>query len=70
MTDEIERPRLREHLRLMGEALHGIGHDVAVDVTDAPHIAKEGTKNAMARAAGIKRTPMREWADPADEKTP
>lgn len=39
----------------------------------AGHHAKEGTKNAFAAAAGVKRTPMREWSTPAtadDEKNP
>ncbi len=27
--------------------------------------AKEGTKNALATAAGVKRTPMREWSPPS-----
>jgi hypothetical protein len=33
--------------------------------------AKEGTKNAFASAAGVKRTPMREWSTPTtgDEKS-
>ena len=45
-----------------------LGKDVKLDVADAPHVAKEGTKNALARAAGIRRTPMREWSEPsADE---
>jgi hypothetical protein len=70
MTDEAERPRFREHLREMGRALGGIGKDVEIGVADAPHLAKEGTKNALARAAGIRRTPMREWTEPdsADSK--
>jgi len=51
----------------MREALGGIGKDVKINVADAPHLAKEGTKNALARAAGIRRTPMREWSDPASE---
>jgi hypothetical protein len=67
MTDEIDRPRFREHLHEMGEALGGMGKDVASDVADAPHLAKEGTKNALARAAGVRRTPMREWSEPASE---
>ena len=29
--------------------------------------AKEGTKNALASAAGVRRTPMREWAPPVTE---
>jgi hypothetical protein len=38
----------------------------------AGHRAKEGTRNALASAAGVKRTPMREWSTPTtgdDEKT-
>ncbi len=31
----------------------------------AGHKAKEGTKNAFAVAAGVKRTPMREWSPPS-----
>jgi hypothetical protein len=29
--------------------------------------AKEGTKNALASAAGVRRTPMKEWHTPSDE---
>ncbi|HKN06034.1 MAG TPA: hypothetical protein VJ021_00305 [Thermoplasmata archaeon] len=68
MTDEIERPRFRDHLHEMREALGGIGKDVKIDVTDAPHLAKEGTKNALARAAGVRRTTLREWTEPASEE--
>lgn len=70
MTEETPPPRFREHLHEVREALAGIGRDVKVDMADAPHVAKEGTKNALARAAGIRRTPMREWSEPttADEK--
>jgi hypothetical protein len=67
MTDEIDRPRFREHLHEMREALGGIGKDVEIDVADAPHVAKEGTKNVLARAAGIRRKSMREWSEPASE---
>jgi hypothetical protein len=38
----------------------------------AGHRAKEGTKNALASAAGVKRTPMKEWSAPttgADDTT-
>jgi len=65
MPDEPERPRFREHLREMRKALAGVGRDVELDVKDAPHVAKEGTKNALATAAGIRRKPMREWTAPA-----
>lgn len=64
MTDESERPGFREHLHEMRRALGGIGKDVEVEVADAPHLAKEGTKNVLARAAGVRRTPMREWTEP------
>jgi len=64
MTEETENPRFREHLHEMREALTGLGKDVKTDVADAPHVAKEGAKNAFARAAGIRRTPMREWSEP------
>jgi len=69
MSDENERPRFREHLREMSAALGGIGKDVGTSVADAPHLAKEGTKNALARAAGIRRTPMREWSDPESSES-
>jgi hypothetical protein len=68
MTDEIDRPRFREHLHEMRKALGGIGKDVEIGVVDAPHKAKEGTKNALARAAGIRRTTLREWTEPASEE--
>lgn len=37
-------------------------------VVDAGHRAKEGTKNALASAAGVKRTPMRSWTPTETEK--
>jgi hypothetical protein len=66
MTDDNETPQFREHLHEIRKALGGIGHDVKVDVEDAPHKAKVGTKNALARAAGVNRTPIEEWGDSAD----
>jgi len=65
MTEETPRTGFREHLREMKEALTGIGKDVELDAAHAPRVAKEGTKNALARAAGVRRTPMREWEHPA-----
>lgn len=64
MSKKTEPPRLREHLHEMREALTGLGNDVRTDVADAPHLAREGAKNAMARAAGIRRSPMKEWSEP------
>ncbi len=67
MPEESEQPRFREHLRDMRRALGGIGRDVEIDVAGAPRLAKEGTQNALARAAGVRRTPMKEWNEPARE---
>jgi len=64
MSDEPERPKFREHLQEMGAALGGIGRDVGTSVSDAPHLAKEGAKDAFARAAGIRRKPLKEWSSP------
>jgi hypothetical protein len=68
MTDEQERPGLREHLRELRQAFGGIGRDVKIDAVNAPHLAKEGAKNALARAAGVRRTSMREWTQPESEE--
>jgi len=68
MSEEPEPPRFREHLHEMREALSGLGHDVKTDVADAPRVAREGTKNALARAAGVRRTPIHEWSDPASSE--
>jgi hypothetical protein len=70
MSEESDGPEFRQHWRELRRAFGGIGHDVEVDVKGAPHLAKEGAKNAFARAAGIRRTPMREWtdSDPAESK--
>jgi hypothetical protein len=67
MADQDDRTEVREHLREIRRALGGIGQDVKVDLEDAPHNVKEGTRNTLARAAGIKRTPMREWSPPATQ---
>lgn len=38
---------------------------------DAGHQVSEGTKNTFAKAAGLKRTPMKQWhAPPSDESPP
>ena len=63
MTDDNDRPRFREHLHEMREALGGMGRDVEKDVASAPHLAKEGAKNAFARAAGVRKTPIHEWSE-------
>jgi hypothetical protein len=63
MSEETDPPRFREHLREMRQALTDLGRDVKNEAADAPRVAREGTKNAFARAAGIRRTPMRAWSD-------
>lgn len=63
MTEDPSKPRFREHLREIRGALGGIGKDVELDVSHAPTVVKEGTKNALARAAGVRRGPLREWGD-------
>lgn len=69
MPEETETPRFREHLHEMRKALGGIGHDVRTDVTAAPHLAEEKTKDLMARAAGVRRKHMRQWAEPSSTDT-
>jgi hypothetical protein len=66
-TDEPERPGFRAHPREIRQAFGGLGRDVKIDVANAPHLAKEGIKNALARAAGIRQTSMREWTHPDSE---
>jgi hypothetical protein len=68
MTDNEDRPRFREHLHELREGLGGLGKDVKTNVTDAPHLLREGTKNAFARAAGIRRKPIEAWSDPGSEE--
>ncbi len=36
----------------------------------AGHATKEGTKNALARMAGLRRTPMKEWKTPGSQEPP
>jgi hypothetical protein len=42
----------------------GAARDAVVEVG---HRAKEGTKNAFAAAAGVKRTPIRSWSAPSSD---
>jgi hypothetical protein len=64
MSEPEERPRLREHLAEFRKALHDVGRDVELDVANAPHLTKEGAKNVIASAAGVRRKPMRAWSEP------
>ncbi len=67
-----------EELRRLPHRLAGAGSAIGTGtvkvasaardaVVDAGHRAKEGTKNAFATAAGVKRTPMRSWTSPEQE---
>ena len=61
--------RVPQHIANAGAAI-GSGAAYAAGATrdavlDAGHRAKEGTKNAFAAAAGVRRTPMREWSPPS-----
>ncbi len=38
-------------------------------VVTAGHKAKQGTKNALASAAGVKKTPIKEWSPPSSGET-
>ena len=71
----------REMARLPGQVAGGIkGAGVAIGsgavrlagataeaLSDAGHRAKVGTKNALAAAAGVRKSPMREWRSPSEE---
>ena len=66
MDEEVRR--IPQHIANAGIAI-GSGASRAGAATrdafvSAGHRAKEGTKNALASAAGVKRTPMREWSTP------
>jgi hypothetical protein len=73
MDEEIRR--IPQHIANAGIAI-GSGASRAGAATrdafvSAGKRAREGTKNALASAAGVKRTPMREWSTPTtgDDET-
>ncbi len=66
MDEEVRR--IPQHIANAGVAI-GQGASRAGAATrdafvSAGHQVKVGTKNALASAAGVKRTPMREWSAP------
>ena len=66
MDEEVRR--IPQHIANAGVAI-GSGAARAGAATrdafvSAGHAAKVGTKNALATAAGVRRTPMREWSPP------
>lgn len=52
----------------IGTGAKQVADTTAATVVKTAHRAKEGTRDVFARVAGVKRTPMREWTAPADEK--
>jgi hypothetical protein len=64
MTDPDETTHLREHFSELRKAFRGIGRDVGKDVVDAPRLARQATKNALATAAGVRKKPIAEWSAP------
>jgi hypothetical protein len=66
---DAEIRRIPRHIANAGIAI-GSGASRAGAATrdafvSAGHRAKEGTKNALASAAGVRRTPIREWSSPS-----
>jgi predicted phage gp36 major capsid-like protein len=48
----------------VGEGASRLAAATRESLEDAGHRAREGTKNAFAAAAGVRRTPMKEWHTP------
>ncbi len=69
MDEELRRlpHRIAEAGTAIGSGTARVAGAVRDGVVDAGHRAKEGTKNAFAAAAGVKRTPMRSWTPTQNE---
>jgi hypothetical protein len=65
---------LPQHIANAGSAIGSSTVRAAEAVRDAAasagHRAKEGTRNAFAAAAGVKRTPMKQWSPPSTGEGP
>lgn len=55
--------RIGTDAKLMADA-------TAATMAKTAHRAKEGTQDLFAKAAGVKRTPMRKWSAPPDTRDP
>ncbi len=71
---DAEVRRIPQHIANAGIAI-GSGASRAGAATrdafvSAGKAAKTGTKNALASAAGVRRTPMREWSPPSADAAP
>jgi hypothetical protein len=66
MDEEVRR--IPQHIANAGIAIGSSASRAGAATRDAfasaGRRAKEGTKNALASAAGVRRTPMREWSTP------
>jgi hypothetical protein len=51
----------------VGDATSRFASATGSAIGDSYSKAKEGTKNALASAAGVRRTPMKEWHTPAND---
>jgi len=51
----------------IGDATSRFAQATGAAFESAGTAAREGTKNALAHAAGVRRTPMKEWHKPANE---
>ncbi len=76
LTTSVER-EVRQLPATLSDAGYAIGSktkEAAVYARDglasASHSAKEGTKNLLARAGGVKKRPIREWSPPPPENEP
>jgi hypothetical protein len=67
VDDEIRRlpGRIASGATAIGSGAARAGGAARDAMVSAGKRAKEGTKNALAAAAGVRRTPMREWSPPA-----
>ncbi len=68
-----EMRRIPQRISDAGTAIGSGAVRAAGATRDAAYAAgkavKSGTKNALAAAAGVKRTPMREWSPPTTEES-
>lgn len=52
----------------IGTGAKQVADVTATTVVQTAHRARTGTQDIFAKAAGVKRTPMREWSAPPDDK--
>jgi hypothetical protein len=69
VDDEVRRipHQVGSAVRGAGAATVRFAEATGAAIESAGSRAKQGTKNALAQAAGVRRTPMKEWHRPSDE---